>query len=721
MSREQELESLVAVLQHENEVLTEAQQSLLMLRAVADSDHEASSVTDIIEATLETIGILWDLPLCLCFQAHDSGPHCIASYSPRTNETPLLSAVRADSRLLGIAEKEFIGCSLDEARELGVLVEPLPDFEPSVLFLYRFTSLILNGPVLVLAANPHKPAARTELELSLREAAKLVELRIEGAYNLSQLRDQNRELATRVEARTSELRASEVLYRNVFEQAATGVVYVGFGDIIERVNQRFVEMLGYASKEEVEGRSFMELTHGDDRAKGKQAVEDLWTGKLPHFTQEKRYLQSDGRVLWGRTLVSLISDEEGKPVHAVAIVIDITEHKQAEMTLSQMTKLESIGQLAGGIAHDFNNLLSPILGLSELLIDDLPEGPEREDVECILDAGQRARDLARKLLAFGRRQTAERRSLHIGETVDDLISLLQRTLRPSIQLVADTSKTQRTVFADRSQIEQVVMNMAVNAQDAMPNGGRLEICVEDLQVTGPDSLGTPTEVPAGAYVRLSVLDDGTGMSSDTLRQMFEPFFSTKDVDKGTGLGLASAYGIIRQLEGYIWAQSELGIGSRFFVLLPQELNHESKPTVSEPVSVRHAPARIAVIDDDDLVRRVVGRVLQKHRHEVQEYPGALAFLEDLEQTSVAPFDLVLCDVMMPEMDGWALAKRLDTLAPNLPVLMLSGYSPNAETHMESVKCVIGVMPKPVDTARLLHRIAIELERRGDTHGSGTKR
>ncbi len=387
--------------------------------------------------------------------------------------------------------------------------------------------------------------------------------------------------------------------------------------------------------------------------------------------------------------------------------------REREAELRQAQKMEAVGRLAGGVAHDFNNLLTAITGYAELLSAQLPEdSPGREDVDEIKKASERAANLTRQLLAFSRKQVLRPRVIDLTEVVSNVEKMLRRLIGADIELTTRFENEHGLVKADPGQIEQVLMNLAVNARDAMPEGGALGIEIKSVEV---ETESARDALKPGKYVLLDVHDTGQGMDEPTRQRIFEPFFTTKPAEKGTGLGLATVYGIVAQSGGHIDVESRLGEGTRFLVYLPRYDGDQVGENVppSEPSRPREQ-ATILLAEDEPAVRQLAARMLRERGYDVLEAPTGTEALELARSTGVERIDLLLTDVIMPRMSGAELTRKLHSLRPDLSVLFMSGYS-----HGEPVETLIAetggmFIAKPFTADELERAVHAALERKTDS-------
>jgi CheY-like chemotaxis protein len=366
--------------------------------------------------------------------------------------------------------------------------------------------------------------------------------------------------------------------------------------------------------------------------------------------------------------------------------------------------MEAVGHLAGGVAHDFNNILTVILGHSAIVLHRLgPAHPLYDDIEQVRIAGERAQDLTRQLLAFSRRQVLMPRVLVLDGVVRRMESMLRRLLGEDVELVIPTSKVAaHPARVDPGQIEQVLLNLAVNARDSMPRGGKLTIETQDV-VLDAGYAGSHPDVVAGPHVMLSVSDTGLGMDDATRRRIFEPFFTTKPVGKGTGLGLATVYGIVKQSGGTIWVYSEPGNGTTFKLYFPRVASGVVDDLVVEPLAPENGSETVLLVEDEEQVRTLLGTVLSQAGYHVLSASNAGEAVLICEQHG-ATIHLLLTDVVMPRMSGRDLAVRLGALRPNLRVLFMSGYTDNVIVHHGVLDSDVHFLQKPISPGALLHKI-----------------
>jgi PAS domain S-box-containing protein len=458
----------------------------------------------------------------------------------------------------------------------------------------------------------------------------------------------------------------------MFSEARVGMCILDEQGTFVETNREYEQLLGYPAAE-LKGTHFADYTHPDDAPSDPSQWADAYAGGA--FRTEKRYLRKDGTTLW----VDLRSSQIPNPAggwFAFVVAADITERKRLEAQLRQAEKMDAIGSLAVGIAHDFNNLLTVITGHCALLLPRLGDEEARHDALEIERAAANASQLTRQLLAFSSRRLLRPEVIDLNELVAHTLSLLDRLIGEEIELVRRLDPGLGRVLADRGHLTQVVLNLAVNARDAISGAGRLIVRTQNVEISQNDSVHYP-DVSPGSYALLEVSDTGAGMDEVTLSRIFDPFFTTKE--GGTGLGLATVAGIVEQRGGHIRAYSSPGVGTRFEILIPRTAQCATRVATGEPapagsqVSRSKVPETIVVVEDDEQLRRLVGRVLKAYGYRVLLASSAAAALE-LVREHDAQVDLLFADLVMPGMSGRALADRLCDTSPQLKVLLTSGYS-----------------------------------------------
>jgi nitrogen-specific signal transduction histidine kinase/CheY-like chemotaxis protein len=388
------------------------------------------------------------------------------------------------------------------------------------------------------------------------------------------------------------------------------------------------------------------------------------------------------------------------------MALDITDRKQLEEQLRQAQKMEAVGRLAGGIAHDFNNLLMVIQGYADLLTERLADGdPLRRNAEQIQTASQRATSLTRQLLAFSRKQMLAPKVLNVQSVVAEMEKILRRLIGEDIQLETSSAPDLGLIKADRSQIEQVILNLAVNARDAMPEGGRLTIETANVELDKA-AAHPPAVLSPGKYVMLAVTDNGCGMDAETQAHIFEPFFTTKEKGKGTGLGLATVYGIVKQSGGYVWVYSEPGRGTSFKVYLPRI---EDEPTArgrdgkTDTRALPRGSETVLLVEDEKGVRELAREYLELVGYTVIEAEDGHTALE-LAAMHVGPIQLLMTDVVMPGISGRELAGRVKAIRPDIKILFMSGYTDQSVVHHGILDTDAALLQKPFTMAALAAKL-----------------
>ncbi len=505
-------------------------------------------------------------------------------------------------------------------------------------------------------------------------------------------------------------RQAEEKYRSIVENAVEGIFQSTPAGQLLTANSAMARISGFESPEEmlatvtdIGSQLFVEPAR---RAEMIRALnqDDVVRGF------ELQHRRRDGSTGWVSETIWVTRDAAGAIQHYTGMVEDITEQRQAaevrgllEAKLRQAQKLEAVGRLAGGVAHDFNNILTAILGVADLLLQDLPpEDRRRGDVLDILDAAHRAAGLTRQLLAFSRQQVLTLERLDLSALVTDGQRLLRRVLGEHIHITTSLDPALGAVEADPGQLEQVLLNLAVNARDAMPNGGRLTITTTNVELDATRS-EPHFEVTPGPYVMLAITDTGVGMDRDTQAHAFEPFFTTKAVGRGTGLGLATVYGIVKQNRGYIWVQSEAGAGTTFTIYLPRIQEAATRLRADPDQAVSRGTEVILLVEDEDAVRRVAQRALERNGYTVVAVSNGKEALDIIRQHEGA-LDLVVTDLVMPEMGGYRLCEVLRDEGVTVKCLLMSGFSEVDRHERHQLEHELPFLQKPWTVEGLLRKV-----------------
>jgi PAS domain S-box-containing protein len=543
-----------------------------------------------------------------------------------------------------------------------------------------------------------------ETDLTLLESlAVIAAIAIENA----QLYEQAQQEISQRERTEAALRASEERFRQVIVSVSDHIYVTELlpdGQHINLYLSPDVEPLtGYPQELFMADRDFWPaiVIHPDDRAAARAHAEQLSTGQDGEI--EYRLIRSDGEIIWVRDSARVKRDHRSKIIYGV--VSDITERKQLEEQLYQSQKMEAIGLLAGGVAHNFNNLMTVITGYSELLDSRLNQGDSlRQDVEQIRKAGEQAAALTGQLLAFSRKQVLQPRVLDLNTVVGNMDQMLRPIIGEDIDLVIELEQKLGPVKADPGQMEQVIMNLVINARDAMPRGGKLTI--ETANVDLDESYTRlHVDVKPGPYVMLAVSDTGDGMAEETRAHIFEPFYTTKEQGQGTGLGLATVHGIVNQSDGHIWVYSEPGQGTTFKIYLPEI---ETDKQIRRPPEKSAESARgfesILLVEDENMVRDLAHRILLDDGYTVLVTRHGAEALQICEQHS-GPIHLLVTDVVMPGgLSGRELADRLKSLRPEMKVLYMSGYPDKAIVHHGVLDPGIAFLDKPFTPTALTQKV-----------------
>ena len=483
-------------------------------------------------------------------------------------------------------------------------------------------------------------------------------------------------------------RAAEVRFMRFFDHTPMAIATVDRAGVVGRANARFAKLAQSLSADGAASKSIFRTVNARDRHLLIAAINQAAEGQGDIAPVEAML---DGpKERWGQFFVTAVEEDERETEAAIVYMLETTERRTLENQINQSQKMDMVGQLAGGIAHDFNNVLSAIMMANDFLLNaHKPTDPSFQDIMQIKQNATRAATLVRQLLAFSRRQTLRPQVLDLGDALSDLTMLLRRLIGEKVKLELVHGRDLWPVKVDVSQFEQVIVNLAVNARDALPEGGRLTVRTGNVTAEESGQLAYKG-MPAADYVRIDVTDTGTGIPAEIVDKIFEPFFSTKEVGKGTGLGLSTVYGIVKQTGGFVYVDSEAGEGTSFHIFLPRHV--PEKEAAPEPVAAsdaaRAAPAEakprtdltgqgtILLVEDEEGLRSLNARGLRSRGYSVIEASNGIEAMEALEQKNGA-VDLVVSDVVMPEMDGPTLLREMRIRNPNLKIIFVSGYAEEA--------------------------------------------
>jgi PAS domain S-box-containing protein len=554
---------------------------------------------------------------------------------------------------------------------------------------------------------------------------------IDNAIDRWQLAETNRRLQDELAQRARAQAENASLVREVTGErqrldeivaSVPGLVWESWGapdsadQRVAFVSNQVERMLGYTAAQVRLTPNFLtNVIHPEDRSRAIAEASDAFASGIGG-TSQFRLVARDGRIVAVESRTTTVKNLEGRPVGIRGVMMDITAAKEADRVkahledeLRQAQKIESIGRLAGGIAHDFNNLLTAINGYADLMLEELPHDHDwRTFVAEIRRAGERAAELTGQLLAFSRRQLVQPRVLDLNLLIADSTKMLKRLLGEDIELVTAFEPALGHITADAGQVHQIVLNLALNARDAMPRGGRL--IVETSNVDLDEHFAQlHVAVPPGEYVMLAVSDSGIGMDQETLSHIFEPFFTTKELTKGTGLGLSTVYGIVKQSGGSVFVYSEVGRGTTFKIYLPR-VDQPVSGAVDQPTAVEtlRGSETVLVVEDESAVRRLIDEALRKYGYRVLEAAHGEEAVR-IAQDRTTRIRLVITDVVMPGMSGRELASRLSEHQPDLRVLYMSGYTDDAVVRHGLVDASMFFLQKPFTPGSLVRKVRETLD------------
>lgn len=604
-----------------------------------------------------------------------------------------------------IQDSRVVFCNHRLAEISGYSEEELRSFAPAgINELVTITEKVLReahvrpGPIRYECRGVRKDGSEMWLELY----ATLIKYNGRPAVQAAFIDITDRKLTS------GELQKALEWQKAIFEGSRDAIIISDENSRFMDVNEAACSLTGYSREELLQMRAW-DLNRDVDPAlleKMKARVlrgEDI-LGETEIFTKDG--CRVDVEFTHRRVMIS------GEPyMHSTAR--DITNRKRLEAQFLQAQKMEAVGSLAGGVAHDFNNLLSVIKGYAELLLEDLPpEDPKRPDLEQIEKAAQQAASLIAQLLAFSRKQILQPEFINLNDTVTETSTMLSRLIGEHIELIAKKAPELHSIYADPGQIRQVIMNLAVNARDAMPNGGQLIIETSNCVLNEHYVQGRPLVKP-GPYVMLTVSDNGTGMDAAIQERIFEPFFTTKGKGKGTGLGLSTVYGIVKQSNGFIWVYSEPGKGTSFKIYFPAAVDGEVTRSAAEKEEKEQKDGEgdenVLVVEDDAAVRSLAVRILRDRGYNVLEASNGMEALK-VARLPGTSLDLVITDVVMPEMGGKELVSSLESILPAVKVLYISGYTDDAIVHHGILDPGVAFLQKPFTGESLVSKVREVLDR-----------
>ncbi len=500
------------------------------------------------------------------------------------------------------------------------------------------------------------------------------------------------------------LERSEQGFQRFFEEAPVGIILIDAAGRITEANQAFQRMVGLERGGAI-GRALVDLTAAEHRPELTERLKRVMEGANTGAGQI--HLQREGREIVASLFARRLERGGSNPSSLILHFIDVTDQKKLEVQFAQSQKMQAVGQLAGGIAHDFNNLLTAMIGFCDLLLlRHQPGDPSFADIMQVKQNANRAANLVRQLLAFSRQQTLQPKVLDVTDALTEISHLLRRLIGENIELQIVHGRDLHLVRVDQGQLEQVIINLAVNARDAMANGGKLAIHTRNAALAEAEQRGVEL-MPAGEYIMIEVTDTGIGIPKENLSRIFEPFFSTKEVGSGTGLGLSTVYGIVKQTGGFVFVESTVSKGTAFSIYLPRWKGEKGKAAGEAGTDERRrdltGAGTILLVEDEDAVRLFSARALRNKGYKVVEAKSGEAALEIISGAA-ANIDLLVTDVVMPQMDGTTLIKHVRERLPDMKVICISGYAEEAfRNRLDSAESV-HFLPKPFSLDQLAGKV-----------------
>jgi len=731
--RLRKLEERLRALEIENDLLAEQNEDTNLIGLISEELNASNDMGRIIESSLERLSLLKDIPFCASGSLDSDGAfRILLCYTSFTQQQPVTDRLMFPASFSQAAAAGPAFADAELCRLLGIeALFPPGVFAPLAALAVPVRVRKGTGRIFLFAAAEDPGRLRQMSDLLVR-IADLIGGREENIFLLGELQRLNRELEQRVRERTRELqRANEEMSREIeqrrrserelhesedrfsraIEEAPFPVMIHAEGGSVLSLNRAWRQITGYSRAEIATTADWTGRAYGVRKGEVQEQIERLYDLNKPLAEGEYAIICKDGSErLWDFSSSPLGRLADGKRA-VISMAADITGHRALEEQLRQAQKMEAVGQFAGGVAHDFNNMLTAIIGYGELTVFGMaPDAPLRKNVEQMIEAANRAAHLTRDLLLFSRKQVTDLKTVDLRSVIRTVERLLARVIGEDIALAITLPQEALPVSADTHQIEQILINFATNARDAMPGGGTLAIgaglVIFDAEFITAHGYGRP-----GRYAMVTVSDTGRGMDEATQRRVFEPFFTTKEVGKGTGLGLAVVYGIIKQHEGYINLYSEPGKGTTFRIYLPVVADGAG---AVEPAGEAERPARgtetILVAEDNEVVRELVHAVLTESGYTVitaVDGEDAVAkFREHRDEIRMLLFDLI-----MPKKNGQEAYEEIRQLRPDIKVLFSSGYAPDMVRERVRLGSHLPVAYKPISPSALLKQVRGVLDAR----------
>ena len=659
---------------HLNRSLELSNQSLNGLFRIAEGLNQCTMEADVLERVLERVLELPSVSAGWIYACHLSGDLHIAAVKGNASIVRLRGGIPGGCQCQTHMLDNSAGHRTGQPQCQALLECDLPGFTPVAQAKIPLWVGGQPGAILYLANSAGRPFTDDELKV-LHGVGHQAGLALERARLHGQLEQL-------VEQRTKELSEKTNLLDHLMSASPTNIYALAYrGDTFVPTwsSENLESITGWTTSEGLQEDWLDSVVHPDERDALKEGAARLL--REDYVSLEYRILRKSGEYMWIHDERRLSRGPEGQPREVVGSRIDVTGRKDAEEALKrteallyQAQKLESIGSLAGGIAHDMNNVLAAVCGFTEMVMNDLDsEGEHYRELSNVLTAGNHGAKLISQILAFSRKQILRPEVLNLNEVVQDFTAMIRRLLGESVETVNALNSQIHPVYADAVQIEQVIMNLVINARDAMPEGGTLTIETSNVDLDACYAQHHPNVVP-GPHVMLAVSDTGSGMDAETQQKIFEPFFTTKEVGRGTGLGLATVYGIVKQHNGSIWVYSELGQGTTFKVYFPAVLDSVATNAPALAVSdILTGTEKVLVVEDDEFVRHLICETLRAEGYDVVSAPNPQKAIEQSNNPD-ASFDLLVTDVILPKMNGKELYLHLHASAPHLKVLYVSGYT-----------------------------------------------